>query len=179
MEQLSGIKVAILVTHGFEQSELLKPKEALEQAGALVEIVSPENTHVKGWHDGDWGIILPVDVTLDKANPKDYDALVLPGGVMNPDTLRINEAAINFIKFFVENNRPIGAICHGLWPLINAKGVANKTVTSWPSLKEDLTNAQAKWVDRSVVRDGFLVTSRMPADLPDFNAELIKLFARK
>lgn len=176
MEQkLKGYNVAILAAHGFEQSELMEPKQALEQAGAQVVIISPEDAHVTGWHNDDWGTTIAVDVPLAKADPKDYHALILPGGVMNPDTLRMNDQAIAFIKSFIDDKKPIGAICHGAWPLINAEGVAGKTLTSWPSVKTDLINAQAVWVDRSVVCDGNLVTSRKPSDLPDFIAKLVEV----
>jgi protease I len=180
MEQkLQGYSLAILVAHGFEQSELMEPKRALEEAGAHVVIISPEAKHVTAWHNDDWGTTINVDVPLSEAAPDDYHALVLPGGVMNPDTLRIDEMAVTFIKSFVDNNKPIAAICHGAWPLINAGGVAGKTMTSWASLAVDLTNAQANWVDRAVVRDGNLVTSRRPSDLTEFNVELVNLIQGK
>lgn len=179
MTALNNISVAILVADGFEQAELLKPKKALEQQGAKTYIVSLASHRVRAWKDRDWSDEILVDRPLDRADPKDYQALLLPGGVMNPDTLRIQERAINFIKSFVDDHKPIAAICHGCWPLIDAKGVAGKSITSWPSLKNDLVNAGAKWLDKSVVRDGNLVTSRKPDDLPDFIVEIIKLFAAK
>lgn len=176
---LIGLKIAILVTNGFELSELEQPKKALEYQGAKVEIISPEKSKVKSWNKDNWGKEFKVDVTLLSANAKSYDALLLPGGVINPDKLRIVPEAINFIKHFVDNNKPIAAICHGPWTLINANGVKGKTVTSWPSLELDLKNAGANWVDKEVVVDGKLVTSRKPEDIPAFNKEMIKLFAGK
>jgi protease I len=175
--ELNGFKVAILVTNGFEQSEMEKPKKALEDAGATTHLVSLSNGSVKGWKDKNWGDEFKVDVTLDKAKAADYQGLMLPGGVMNPDQLRIHPEAINFIAEFIKNSKPVAAICHGPWTLINANGVKGKTLTSWPSIKVDLTNAGANWVDREVVRDDKLVTSRKPDDLPAFNAEMIKLFS--
>lgn len=174
---LLGFKVAILIATGFEQSEMEGPKKALEEAGATVHIVSPVEGKVQGW---DWVALKPkdefvVDATLNHANPNDYDALVLPGGLNSPDDLRLDEAAIAFVKSF--EHKPIAAICHGPWLLINAELVKNRTVTSWPSIKIDLINAGAKWVDKEVVRDGNLITSRMPDDVPAFNKAIIQLFA--
>lgn len=174
---LYGLKVAILITTGFEQSEMVGPKKALEAAGATVQIVSLQEGKIQGW---DWVALEPrdyfvVDATLNNVTSIDYDALVLPGGLNSPDDLRLDEKAINFVKGF--KNKPIAAICHGPWLLINADLVKNKTVTSWPSIKVDLINAGAKWVDQEVVRDGNLVTSRMPDDVPAFNKEMIALFA--
>ncbi len=174
---LYGFKVAILITTGFQQSEMVGPKKALEDAGAIVHIVSPEEGKVQGW---DWITLQPkddfvVDVSLDQVNPNDYDALVLPGGLSSPDDLRLDERAITFVKSF--ENKPIAAICHGQWLLINADLVKNRTVTSWPSIKIDLTNAGAKWIDQDAVRDGNLITSRMPDDVPAFNKAMIQLFA--
>lgn len=178
-DRLANLKVAILVSDGFEQSEMTEPKKALEAEGATVLIVSPETNEVKGWKNKAWGDAFRIDVPLESAKPEDFNALLLPGGLMNPDNLRINEKAVAFIKYFVDKHQPIAAICHGSWPLINAMGVQGRTMTSWPSLKADLTNAGATWVDKTVVRDKKLVTSRKPADLPDFNMEMIKLFSEK
>jgi protease I len=172
---IKNMKVAFLAANGFEQSELLEPKKALENEGAEVTIISPEKNVVKGWTKNNWGEEVQIDVNLNDANPDDYDALVLPGGVMNPDKLRINENAINFIKHFILGKKPIAAICHGSWPLIEADGVKGRKMTSWPSLQSDLTNAGAKWVNQEVVRDGMLITSRKPDDLPAFNKEIIEL----
>lgn len=174
---LHGKRVAILVADGFEQVELLEPKKALDQAGARTEVVSPANGKVKGWHLKEWGKEVPVDVSLDSANPDNYDALLLPGGVMNPDHLRMNPTAVEFVRQFVKSGKPIAAICHGPWTLIEAEAVRGKTVTSWPSLKTDLRNAGANWVDQESIRDGRLVTSRKPDDIPAFNREMIQLFA--
>lgn len=179
MEQkIKGLKVAILVADGFEQSELADPKKALEQAGAITSIISPVKGKVKGWKLKNWGDEFPVDVELSQANPEEYDALLLPGGVINPDTLRSNAAAINFIKSFVKMHKPIGAICHGPWTLINAEAVKGKTITSWPSIKTDLINAGAKWVDQEVAKDENLVTSRKPDDIPAFNQAIIELISK-
>lgn len=174
--ELKNKRVAILSEHGFEQSELIEPKKALEQAGATVEIVSPQ-TKIKGWQNKNWGDEISVDRKLDEAKPDQYDALLLPGGVMNPDKLRINERAIQFIRHFVDAGKPIAAICHGPWPLIEAGAVKGRKVTSWPSLRTDLTNAGAQWVDQEVVTDRGLVTSRKPDDIPAFNRKMIEEFA--
>lgn len=174
---LKGKKVAILVTDGFEQSEMADPRQALKNAGAQTDLISPNKDKVRGWKHGNWADSFDVDVPLDQAKPNNYDALLLPGGVMSPDRLRISPEAIEFIKQFVKTNKPIAAICHGPWTLINAEGIKGHTVTSWPSIKLDLINAGAKWVDQEVVRDGKLVTSRKPDDIPAFNKEIIKLFS--
>lgn len=176
-DELKGLNVAILVTNGFEQSELAEPKKALEDAGANVKLVSITSGKVKGWKNKDWGDEFTVDIDLNKTKASEFQALVLPGGVMNPDQLRIHPQAIAFIQDFVSANKPIAAICHGPWPLIDSGGVKGKTVTSWPSLKFDLINAGANWVDKEVVRDEKLITSRKPDDLPAFNKEMIKLFS--
>jgi protease I len=170
-------QVAILATHGFEQSELLEPKKALEKAGAKTHVVSPEPGKIRAWDQKNWGVEISVDLTLKEANPENYDALLLPGGVMNPDTLRTNGEAVKFVKHFVQEGKPIAAICHGPWTLIEAGGVKGRTVTSWPSLKTDLTNAGANWVDRQVVTDQGLVTSRKPDDIPAFSDKMIEEIA--
>jgi len=175
--ELNNTRVAALVDDGFEQSELIEPKKALEAAGARVDVVSPRQGKVKGWQHTDWGQEVTVDVTLDAASPDNYDALLLPGGVMNPDKLRANAKAVQFVKAFVDSGRPIAAICHGPWTLIEAGGVKGRTVTSWPSLQSDLKNAGAKWVDQAVVTDNGLVTSRKPDDIPAFNKKMIEEFA--
>lgn len=176
-QKLKGRRVAILATDGFEQSELLEPKKALEEAGAQVKIVSPKDGEIKGWNKKNWGDTCKVDLSLEDASAADFDALMLPGGVMNPDALRINEKAIEFIKGFVKADKPIAAICHGPWPLIETGMVTGRTMTSWPSLQTDLKNAGATWVDREVVADGGLVTSRKPDDIPAFNEKMIEEFA--
>jgi protease I len=174
---LTGMRVAALVEHGFEQSELLEPREALEQAGARVDVVSPVDGAVKAWHRGTWGQEVTVDQPLAQAHPDDYGALLLPGGVFNPDRLRINEKAVQFVKAFTMSNRPVAAICHGPWTLIEADAVRDRRMTSWPSLKTDLRNAGAIWVDGEVIEDRGLVTSRKPDDIPAFNRKMIEVFA--
>lgn len=174
---LRGKKVAILVAEGFEQVELLEPRKALDQAGAVTQVVSPADKKVKGWNTKEWGKEIPVDVSLQSANVGEYDALLLPGGVMNPDHLRMNPQAVDFVRGFVSSGKPIAAICHGPWTLVEADAVEGHTMTSWPSLKTDLQNAGAKWVDEEVVRDGSFVTSRKPDDIPAFNREMIQLFS--
>lgn len=176
-EELRSKRVAVLVDNGFEQSELVEPRKALQAAGATAEIVSPRAGKVKGWQHTAWGDEMPVDVTLDTAKAESYDALLLPGGVMNPDKLRANPAAVAFVKHFVESGKPIAAICHGPWTLIEAGGVRGRKMTSWPSLQTDLRNAGAEWVDQEVVTDNGLVTSRKPDDLPAFNRKMIEEFA--
>lgn len=176
-EQLQGKRVAALVTHGFEQSELLEPKKALELAGARVEVVSPEQGRVRGWSHKQWRDEVQVDTPLEHARPEDYDALLLPGGVMNPDRLRMNPAAVQFVKHFATAGKPIAVICHGPWTLIEADVVRGVKMTSWPSLKTDLQNAGAIWVDQEVVVDRGIVSSRKPDDLPAFNRQMIEEFA--
>jgi protease I len=176
-QNLQDKKIAILVSDGFEQSELLEPKKALDQAGATTKVVSPSEGKVKGWNHKEWGQEVPVDVPLNSARPDDFDALLLPGGVMNPDHLRMNPQAVEFVKRFTDAGKPVAAICHGPWTLIEAGAVQGHTMTSWPSLKTDLKNAGANWVDKEVVRDGKLVTSRKPDDIPAFNREMIQLFS--
>ena len=176
-DELRGKKIAALVDNGFEQSELLEPKKALEQAGAEVHVVSPQNGEVKGWQHTDWGEKVKVDRDLGAARAADYDGLLLPGGVMNPDHLRANSQAVAFVREFVTANKPIAAICHGPWTLIEAGAVEGRRMTSWPSLKTDLTNAGASWADQEVVVDRGLVTSRKPDDIPAFNRKMIEEFA--
>lgn len=176
-QTLSGRKVAVLATDGFEQSELEKPVEALKAAGAEVEIVSPKAGEIQGWEHHDKGRAVTVDRELSAADPASYDAIVLPGGVINPDALRIDDGAVDFIRHFVTEKKPVAAICHGPWTLINAGGVEGREMTSWPSLQADLTNAGARWVDREVVVDQGLVTSRNPDDLPAFCAKMVEEFA--
>jgi len=177
MPRLEGKKVAILITDGFEQVEMTEPRKALEEAGAGIDIVSPAKGKVRGWKMTDWGDSFEVDVPLDEADAEDYDALLLPGGVANPDKLRMSDTAVQFVRAFLQTGKPIAAICHGPWTLIEADGVQGRTMTSWPSLKTDLKNAGANWVDRSVVTDNGLVTSRKPDDIPDFNRKMIEGFA--
>lgn len=177
MQQLNGKKVAILVEDGFEQVELTSPKEALEKAGAQTRIVSPKRDKVKGWEHTKWGQEFPVDVTIDQANADDYDALLLPGGVMNPDKLRTNQSAVKFVRSFFDQKKPVAAICHGPWMLAEADVVNGRKMTSYPSIQTDLKNAGANWVDQEVVVDEGLVTSRKPDDLPAFNRKLVEEIA--
>jgi protease I len=175
---LQGKKVAILVTDGFEQSELLEPRKALQESGAETKIVSPAGKKAKGWNHKEWGEEVPVDIPLDSAKAEEFDALLLPGGVMNPDQLRMNPKAVEFVKQFTNAGKPVAAICHGPWTLIEAGAVHGRTMTSWPSLKTDLKNAGANWVDKEVVNDHDIVTSRKPDDIPAFNREMIQLFGK-
>ena len=176
-DQLRNKRVAALVENGFEQSELLEPKKALEAAGATVDIVSPQSFRVKGWQHDDWGQGVSVDRQLDSTNADEYDALLLPGGAMNSDKLRINPTAVRFVKSFVEAGKPIAAICHAPWTLIEAGAVKGRRMTSWPSLANDLRNAGAQWADAECIVDNGLVTSRKPDDIPAFNKKMIEEFA--
>ena len=175
---LTGKKIAILATDGFEQLELTVPKEKLEAAGATVEVVSIQAGEIKGWDKTNWGQSVKVDRTLDEARPSDYDILVLPGGQINPDKLRINAKAVAFAREIALSGKVVAAICHGPWTLIEAGVVKGRTMTSWPSLKTDLQNAGATWVDKEVAEDGNLVTSRKPDDLPAFSQKIIELGAK-
>ena len=176
-QQLTGKRIAALVDEGFEQVELIDPKKAFEAAGAKVTVISPQSGRVKGWQHDKWGDEVPVDTRLDDARPDQYDALLLPGGVMNPDRLRTNSRAVQFVRAFVEAQKPIASICHGPWTLIEAGGVKGRKMTSWPSLKTDLRNAGANWVDEQVVVDRGWVTSRKPDDIPAFSKKAIEEFA--
>jgi protease I len=180
--RLKGRRIAILATKGVEEVELTKPKKALEEAGARVDVIAPQsgikNDKIRAWDMTDWGDDIQVDVVLSKANSGDYDGLHLPGGVMNPDHLRLEPAAIDFVRSFIRDGKPIAAICHAAWTLIDAGGVRGHTMTSWPSLQTDLRNAGAEWVDREVVQDNNLVTSRKPDDIPAYNRAMIDLFQR-
>ncbi len=174
---LNNKRVAILATDGVEQVELLEPKKALEQAGAIVQVVSPKQGKIRGWNHTDWGQEIPVDVPLSSANSSNFDALLLPGGVMNPDFLRQDPEAVKFVKSFFEAHKPVGAICHGPWLLVEADVVKGRKLTSWPSLKTDIRNAGGQWTDQQVVTDQGLVTSRKPDDIPAFNQKIIEEFA--
>ncbi len=176
-KNLQGKRVAILATIGVEQVELTEPKKGLERAGATAEVISPESGKIRAWDLKEWGSEIPVDKTVSEANPDDYDALLLPGGVMNPDKLRTNNNAVKFVRHFVETSKPIAAICHGPWTLIEAGGVRGKRMTSWPSLRTDLSNAGAEWVDEQVITDRGLVTSRKPDDIPAFIDKMTEEFA--
>src|SRR5690606_26806045 len=176
-KSLQGKRVALLVENGFEQIELTEPRKALLEAGAKAEVVSPVKGKVKGWNFKEWGDEVPVDKPLDQANPDEYDALVLPGGVMNPDKLRMNPRALDFVRSFFRAGKPVAAICHAPWTLIDAGVVSGRKITSYPSLASDLKNAGAEWVDEEVVVDQGLVTSRNPDDLPAFTSKMIEEFA--
>jgi protease I len=176
-ETLNGLKVAILVTDGFEQVEMTEPRKALDDAGAETRLVSPKDGQVKAWKFTEWGDTFPVDMPLDSARSEDFGALLLPGGVINPDKLRMLPEAVAFAKAFFDAGKPVASICHGPWTVIEAGAARGRRLTSWPSLKTDLQNAGAEWVDQEVVIDQNLVTSRKPDDLPAFNPEVIKLFA--
>ncbi|HZE71952.1 MAG TPA: type 1 glutamine amidotransferase domain-containing protein [Pyrinomonadaceae bacterium] len=173
------MKVAILVADGFEQVELTEPKKALENAGAQTAIVSPATGEVQGWNHDDKADKFSVDDPLDHARSDDYDALLLPGGVRNPDQLRVITRALEFVRGFVAAGKPVAAICHAPWTLIDAEVVKGRKITSWPSLKTDLSNAGAEWVDREVVVDNGLVSSRKPDDIPTFNEKMIQQFAQR
>lgn len=174
MSSLTSIKrVAILATNGFEQSELMEPRQQLKDAGFSVQVIAPKGPQIRGWKDKDWGDSVDVDAELSSVSPNDYDALVLPGGVINPDLLRIDAAAIEFIKAFDAAGKPLAAICHGPWLLVEAGAAKGREVTSWSSVKTDLTNAGARWKDAEVIVDGHIITSRKPDDLPAFCRAII------
>ena len=175
--ELNGKRVAILVTNGFEQVEMVKPRKALDEAGAKTDLISPMKGEVQGWNHEEKGDKFRVDVDLNSADPEDYDALMLPGGVMNPDRLRMIPRAVQFTRHFFDEGKPIAAICHGPWLLVEADVVRGRRVTSWPSLKTDLRNAGAEWVDQEAVTDDGLLTSRKPDDIPAFNRKMIEEFA--
>ncbi|HSN87181.1 MAG TPA: type 1 glutamine amidotransferase domain-containing protein [Thermoanaerobaculia bacterium] len=179
MKELNGKKVAILVADGFEQVELTEPQRALEEAGAETIIVSPAQGKVKGWNHTEWGDELPVDLALDEAKAEAFDALLLPGGVMNPDKLRRQPKALKFVKAFFDAGKPVAAICHGPWILIDAGVAQGRQMTSYETIQMDLKNAGVRWEDREVVVDGNLVTSRKPDDIPAFNRAMIEVFARQ
>jgi protease I len=176
MDNLNQQRIAILVEKGFEQVELTEPRKALEQAGASTDIISPAAGRVRAWNHENWGDEFIVDIPLDRASSSEYSALLLPGGVMNPDRLRRNEAALNFVREFFAAGKPVAVICHGPWTLIDAGVVRGRKITSYPSIQMDLKNAGADWVDREVVVDSGLVSSRSPADLPAFNRKMIEEF---
>jgi protease I len=175
--ELKGKKIAILATDGFEQSELIDPRKALTNAGATTVVISPKSGEIKGWNKKDWGQAVKVDQALADSNPNDYDALVLPGGVMNPDHLRMDPAAVNFVRQFVATGKTVAAICHGPWTLVEAGALKGRTVTSWPSLKTDIKNAGGNWIDQAVVTDGQFIFSRKPDDIPAFNKAIIQSVA--
>jgi protease I len=176
MANLNGLKVAILVTDGFEQVELVEPRKALDEAGAQTQIVSPKKDRVRGWNFTEWGDELPVDVPLQNTRPDNFDALLLPGGVINPDKLRMEPVAVKFVRSFFDAGKPVAAICHGPWMIVEADAARGRRIASWPSIKTDVRNAGAEWVDQESVVDGNLVTSRKPDDIPAFNRAMIDLF---
>jgi protease I len=178
MEHLNGKRVAILVADGFEQVEMTEPKKALDQAGAETRIVSPSKGKVKGWQHTEWGDEFPVDLPLGQARADEFDALLLPGGVMNPDHLRRQPEVQRFVKAFFDAGKPVAAICHGPWTLIDAGVARGRKMTSYETIQTDLKNAGVDWVDQEVVVDGNLVTSRKPDDIPAFNRAMVELFAR-
>jgi protease I len=177
-KELKGLKVAILADDGFEQSELSEPRRALDELGAETSVVSPQREKVRGWESKEWGKELPVDVPLDDAKPDDYGALLLPGGVINADSLRMQPKAVEFVKGFLTQGKPVAVICHGSWSIIETGMARGRKMTSWPSLKTDLRNAGTEWVDEEVIVDGNIVSSRKPDDIPAFNEQMIKLFAK-
>ncbi len=176
---LEGLRVAILIEDGFERVEMTEPRKALDDAGARTSIVSPRNDVVRSWNFTDWAEDFPVDVRLGDARPDDFDALLLPGGVINPDKLRMEPKAVAFAKAFFDAGKPVAAICHGPWTVIETGAARGRRVASWPSLKTDLRNAGAQWMDEPVVVDSNLVSSRKPDDIPDFNREMIGLFSKQ
>jgi protease I len=178
MADLGGMKVAILVTDGFEQVELVEPRTALDEAGADTRVVSPKDQRARGWNFTDWDEEVAVDLTLDRARVQDFEALLLPGGVINPDRLRMLPQAVAFVRAFFDAGKPVASICHGPWMVIEAGAARGRRVTSWPSLRTDLRNAGAQWVDQEAVTDRGLVTSRKPDDIPAFNPAMIDLFSQ-
>jgi protease I len=176
-QQLQGKRVAILATDGVERVELTEPKKALDDAGARTVVVSPKSGSIKGWEHDHWGESITVDLSLNEARADQFDALMLPGGVMNPDQLRMNDRAVEFVRSFFDAGKPVAAICHAPWLLVEADVVDGRTLTSWPSLETDIRNAGGDWVDRDVVTDHGLVTSRKPDDLPAFNRKMLEEFA--
>lgn len=178
MADLKGLRVAILITDGFEQVEMVKPRQALDEAGAQTRIVSPKPQKVRGWQHKEWGDEFSVDVPLEKAQASEFDALLLPGGVMNPDSLRMIPAAVAFAKTFFDAGKPVAAICHGPWMVIESGAAKGRKIASWPSLKTDLRNAGAEWVDQEAVTDSNLVSARNPDDIPAFNRAMLELFGK-
>jgi len=178
MSDLNGKRIAILVEKGFEQVELTEPKRALEQTGARADVISPAGGQVRAWNHTEWGDMMKVDVSLDQARPENYDALLLPGGVMSPDQLRRNQKAQQFVRHFFDSGKPVAANGHGAWTLIDAGVVKGRKMTSFPSLQTDLKNAGAQWVDQEVVVDHGLITSRRPEDIAAFDLKMIETFAQ-
>ncbi len=175
---LAGKTIAILATSAFEQAELIEPRKALDKAGAKTVVIAPDEGSIRGWKMKNWGDEVKVDVTLDRANPDDYAALMLPGGVLNPDRLRLDQRAVDFVRSFFEHSKPVAAICHAPIMLIEAGVLKGRHLTSWPSLQTDVVNAGGRWTDEKVVVDRSLVTSRKPDDIPAFNEKMIEEFAQ-
>jgi protease I len=178
-KKLKGFKIAILASDGFEESEMIKPKKALEKEGAIVHLIAPQNTPLRSWHQNKWHKKYPVHASLGRTKPETYNALLLPGGVLNPDKLRMNKKAVKFMNHFFKENKPIAAICHAPLSLIETKRLKNRKMTSYPSIKTDLLNAGAQWENKAVVLDKNLITSRTPKDIPQFVRTLIKVAVRK
>lgn len=178
MPDLKGCKVAILATDGFEQVELTEPRKALEEAGAQTTVVAPKSSEIRGWKFTEWGDKVKVDEPLNSASPDRFDALLLPGGATNPDKLRMKPEAVQFVKAFFEAGKPVAAICHGPWLLVEAGVARGRKIASWPSIKTDLRNAGAEWMDKEAVTDGNLVSARKPDDIPAFNRAMIELFSK-
>ena len=178
-KQLSGLKVAVIATDGVEQVELLEPKKALESAGAEVKVIAPKSGKIQGFKHHDKADQIPVDLSLDRANPADFDAVLLPGGVINADALRIEKKAQDFVRMIDRTGKPIAVICHGPWLLVSAGITLGRMLTSWPTLQDDIRNSGAKWEDREVLRDGNWISSRKPADIPAFNREVISAFSER
>lgn len=176
MSLLKDVRVAILATNGFEESELLEPRRALEKEGAETFVIAPQDGEIKGWKDGDWSDAVKVDARIDQVSPVDFDALLIPGGVINPDMLRRDMGAVEFVRAFFADQKPVGAICHGPQLLIDAEVTKGRTLTSFESIRKDLENSGANWIDEEVVVDQGLVTSRSPQDLPAFNKKLVEEF---
>lgn len=176
---IANLRIAILATEGFEQPELVDTRKALDQAGAKTQVISPMKGKIRAWNRTDWGEDVAVDVPLEEAKPGDYDALLLPGGVINPDKLRMVPKAVEFVKSFFTQSKPVAAICHGPVMLVEADVLRGRTVTSWPSIKTDVRNAGANWVDQEAVVDNGLVTSRKPDDIPAFNRRMIEVFSQR
>ena len=175
-DKLKNTRVAILATDGFERAELIEPRKALDAEGAETKVISPRSGQIKAWEKDHWGETVRVDVALEQAKPDDFDALLLPGGVINADSIRMEPRAVEFVRAFVTAGKPVAAICHAPWILIEADAVRGRKLTSWPSLKTDLKNAGANWVDEQVITDNGLVTSRKPDDIPAFNKKMIEEF---
>jgi protease I len=174
MPEISKAKVLILATHGFEQDELLVPQRKLKEAGAQVDVVSPEKGKIRGWKLKDWGESVAVDKSLEDVKADDYDAIVLPGGQINPDLLRVNQQALQLIRSFLDSGKVVAAVCHAPWLLVELDAVRGRQVTSYHSIKTDVINAGGKWVDREVVSDQGIITSRKPDDLDAFSAKIIE-----